>query len=746
MDILNRKLLRDLRQFKGQFLSVLVIVIIGVMFFTGINSAFYNLNNASEKYYAKYRLADIWASFDRAPESVENKIASLGFVEKADARIVKDVKLDIDGESAVIRLITLPDEKKDMVNDVMLTDGTYFTGAESNQCLVEEGFYRAHGLKPGDFIYPVADGREIKLRVAGSSKSPEYVYPIREGEIVPDNKKFGVVYIKQSFGQATLGYSGSANSLSITVKDGTDMNEAKEDVKKFLKEYGVREVIDRDGQVSAKMLSEEMKGLKSSGGTFPVVFFIMAAVIIYITMGRIVENQRTQIGVLKAFGFTNMQVLAHYLSYSVFIAVTGSAVGAVFGMFLGKGVTDLENQYFNLPAAQMKMYPELVVPATLLTLAFCLTAGFNACKNSFRIMPSEAMRPRPPLSGHKTLLENIGPLWNRLSYSSKMIFRNMLRNKRRALLTSTGVIFATALTFISFGEMDSINFLIKQQYGNIQSYDIKVGFSNLLNMQEVASLRSIAHVKRVEPVFESGVEIRNGWRKKDVMFTAISDDMKIYRVTDSDGNTVKPPDDGILVPDRLAKELGIKTGDTVTVRSYLPGKEKKEMQVKGIIAQYIGSSVYGSMDCLNKLAGEGYIASSAVIKLDSGQSEAEVLSELKKMPEVISSQSKTSSLDNLNKSMGSMTSFIGIMILLAAVLAIAVIYNIATINIFERQRELATLKVLGFKDNEVKSLIYNENYMITLFGIVVGLPFGRWLGQLMFSMSQTDTYNFTFIA
>ncbi len=747
MDILNRKLVRDLWQAKGQFISVLIVVIIGVMFYSGINAAFKNLSGASEKYYREYRLGDLWAAFYKAPESMEEKIKSLPFVKMATGRVVQDVKIGISGENAVVRLITLPDEKRDIVNDIMITSGRYFSNADSNQCLVEEGFFKAHNLKIGDYISPVINGIEVKLKVAGSVKGPEYVYTIKDGsELVPDNKRFGVVYVKKSFGQAILGFDGSINNLTMLFHEGTDVDKAKDDVKKALKEFGVTGIVERENQISNKMLSEELKGLKSTGGAFPVIFFIVAAVIIYITMGRMVENQRSQIGVLKAFGFSNLQVLLHYLSYSVVIAILGSIIGAIFGMFLGKAFTELENTYFNLPAADMKMYPELVIPASMLTLIFCLLAGYNSCKRAFRIMPSEAMRAKAPLKGKKIFIEKIAVLWGNLGYRWKIILRNVFRYKRRALLTSIGVIFATAITFIAFGQMDSINFLIDQQYSNIQNYDIKVNFTKFLNIEELSHIKNISHVAKLEPVVETGVEISNGWRKKDIGFTALISSPEIYKVTDKDGNPVKLPDNGILIPDKLSRTLDVRPGDMVHIKSFLPAKEKKEIQVKGVIAQYIGSSVFNNIDSMNYLTGEGRIANSAVIKIDSSSNEKQVMDKLKEMPAVGSVQSKTDSLNNLMKNMGSMSSFVGVMIVLAAVLSIAVIYNIATINIFERQRELATLKVLGFKDGEVRSLIFNENYLITLFGILVGLPFGKWLGNSMMSMYETDAYSFVFVA
>ncbi len=745
MDILNRKLIRDLLQSRGQFISVLIVVIIGVMFYSGINAAFRNLSRASEKYYEQYRLGDIWASFYKAPDNMEDKLKSLSFVKMATGRIVQDVKMSISDENATIRFITLPGEKKDIVNDIMITSGRYFSNSENNQCLVEDGFFKAHDLKSGDFIYPIINGTEVKLKIVGSVKSPEYVYTLKDGsELVPDNRKFGIVYIKKSFGQAILGFNGSINSLSILLEEGTDVDKAKDDVKRVLKEFGVTEIVERENQISSKMLSEELKGLKSTGGAFPIIFFIVAAVIIYITMGRMVENQRTQIGVLKAFGFSNLKVLFHYLSYAAFIAIIGSVLGSIFGMYLGKAFTELENSYFNLPVAEMKMYPELVIPASVLTLFFCLLAGYNSCKRVFRIMPSEAMRSKAPMKGKKIFIEKIGILWENLGYSWKIVLRNIFRYKRRALLTSIGVIFATAITVISFGQMDSINYLIDQQYSNIQSYDVKVNFSKYLNMEELSYIKNISHVTNLEPVVETGVEITNGWRKKEVGFTALTSDPKIYKVTDKNGNFVKVPDNGILIPEKLSKTLDVSPGDTVYVKSYLPGKEKKEMRIKGIIAQYIGNSVFSSMDGMNYLTGEGIVANSVVIKLDSINNEKYVINKLKEMPVVNSIQSKSDSLNNLTKTMGSMTSFVGVMIFLAAVLSIAVIYNITTINIFERQKELATLKVLGFKDKEVRSLIFNENYFIALFAILVGLPFGGLLGNSMMSMYETEAYSFVF--
>jgi putative ABC transport system permease protein len=747
MGILFKKLIRDINEAKGQFISILVIVMLGVMFYSGINATFRNLSGASIKYYREYRLADVWADIYKAPESMVDRIKSLSYVKMATGRIVQDTKINISGINATARLITLPDQKEDIVNDIILKSGRYFSESESSQCLVEEEFYKAHGLKPGDYISPVINGNVVKLKVIGSVKSPEYVYVLKDGsELVPDNAKFGIVYIKKSFGQAIFGFEGSINSISAILANGTDIGNAKDDIKKMLKNYSVINVYSRDNQISSSMLDQEMKGLQSMGGTFPVAFFIVAAVIIYIMMARMIENQRTQIGVLKAFGFSNLKILAHYLSYSFFIAVVGSILGSILGMYLGIGFTNLENAYFHLPPADMKIYSDLVLPASCLTLFFCLLAGYNACKLVLKIMPSEAMRPKAPKIGKRILVEKIEILWRSLNYTWRIILRNVFRYKRRALMTSIGVVFSTAILLIAFSMKDSIDFMVNQQYENIQNYDIKVNFSRFINDEELTSIKNIPHVTELEPIIETGVEISNGWIKKNIGFTALINEPKIYKVTDKNGVAIELPQQGILIPEKLAEILNVKPNDIVYIKSFLPGRDKKAVRVKGIVAQYIGLNAYSSIDNAEKLLSDDFSANAAVLKIDSSAYEKEVKNRLDDITTVSTIQSKSDSMNNFLKNMASMTASMGVMIVLAAILSIAVVYNIATINIFERQRELATLKVLGFKDGEVKKLVFNENYLITAFGIILGLPMGYWLGGLMMSANTTEAYSIPFVA
>ncbi|QCX32843.1 FtsX-like permease family protein [Caloramator sp. E03] len=746
MNIFFRKLLRDIKTSMGQFISLFIIVVIGVTFYTGINSTFRNLIEAKDKYYEGYRFGHLWFDIYKAPYRITKEIEKLPMVKMATGRIVKDVSLKINGENATVRLITLPDKKNDIVNDIQILSKNYFSEGEINQCIVDERFLKANGLKIGNYICPIINGNEVKIKIIGSALGPEFIYPLKDsGELISDNKKFGIVYIKNSLGQAIFGYNNSINNITVLLNDNKDIKAAKEEIEKVLKSYGIADVIERDDQLSNRMINIEIEKLKKAGSAYPVIFFIVASVIIYIMMGRMIENQRVQIGVLKAMGFSDFKIFSHYLSYSILIALLGSFVGSIFGMYLGGVFTKILNIYFSLPLGAMKIYPDLALPASLLTLFFCILSSYNSCKTIFKIMPGETIRPTIPKSGKKIFLERYNSIWNNISHISRLVFRNVLRYKKRAMITSIGIIFSTVLLIIAFGMNDSVDFLIEQQYKNIQNYDIKVNFNKLMSIEELNSIINIKHIEKMEPLLETGVEISNGWIKKKIGFTALIKNPQYYKVTDDKGRSIELPSKGIMIPTRLAEILGVKQNDTVYIKPFFPGKEKKEVVVKGTIAQYIGLSAYASVDYVNNIFNEGKIANAAVLKIDDKAFAEEVKNNLRDLPSISSVQSKDDSYNALMGSMSAMTSTIGVLIVLAAILSIAVLYNIATINIFERQKELATLKVMGFKDNEIKKLIFNENYIITIFGIIIALPFGTWLGKLIMIANSTDNYYFQFV-
>jgi putative ABC transport system permease protein len=745
MWIFLKKFYRDLGESKGQFISVLAVVIIGVMFYTGMYSALEGLSGAGRSYFEEYRMGDLWGSLYRAPEGVVKRTGEIPGVKMVTGRVVQDVRISMEKREAMVRLISLPDKKTRVVNDIQLKSGSYFSEDAGNQCIVSENFFKANRLTMGQTIEPIVNGDRVKLKVVGTAKSPEYTYEVREAsELIPDPEKFGVVYVKKSYLQSILDFKGSINDVSVLLEQESDIKKVKAQMEKLLTQYGLSGIVEKKDQLSYSMFRSDVNSLESLSAIFPMLFFIASAVIIYITMTRMIENQRTLMGVLKALGYGNLEIMLHYQTYPLLVGILGSIIGALIGVFfVGEELLKLFNMVYNLPIGETVVHPGIVLPAAFLALTFCVAAGYNACRKELYLVPAQSMRPKPPASGKKLFLENIRLLWQNINFSWKIILRNLFRYKKRSAMASVGIIFSTILLLMALGFQNSMDNLMHEQFYEIQKFDIKINLSRMMNADELTYISSIDHIKSVEPVLESGMEIESGWRKKNIGVMALGSESELYGVFDESGDPVIPPGDGILLPVRLADKLGVRPGDKVYLRSFYPGKnedrDKKAVTVRGVTSQFIGESAIFSTDYLNYLLREGVVSNAAYVRLEDPRYEKEVMESLKNILTVSTIQSKSEIMANTEKTLQSMSGIIVFMMLGAGILAFAVIYNITNINIYERRREIATLSVLGFTGGELKSLVFNENFFLSIFGASVGIIPGRLATYFVITMQGTDT-------
>lgn len=742
-----KKFFRDLKESKGQFVSVLSVVIIGVMFYTGMYYALEGLSGAGQRYFSEYRLADLWGEVYRAPEGAARRIEEIPGVRMAEGRVIQDVRLFMDDRNAMIRLISMPDNKRDVVNDIMMRSGGYFSQGEGNQCIVSESFFKANHMKIGQTIEPIVNGERVKLTIIGTAKSPEYTYEIRDAtELIPDPVKFGVVYVKKSYLQTILDFKGSVNDISVLLDKDGDIKQVKAEMKKILDQYGLIGTTERKDQASYSMFHTDEVSLRSLSAVFPMLFFIASAVIIYITMTRMIENQRTQMGILKGLGYSNRDITLHYLTYPILVGILGSILGSLIGIFFaGEMLLDIFNILYNLPTDGASANLELAVPASLLALFFCVAAGYNACRKELHLVPAESMRPKPPTTGRRTRIESFRLLWEHINFSWKIILRNLFRYKRRSAMASVGIIFSMALLLVAFGFRDAMDDLMYVQYEKIQKFDLKVNFEEMMDADELGYIRSLDHVESVEPLLETGMEIQNGWKKKDIGVVALDREEKLLGIYKENGEPAILPTDGVLLPARLIKTMGLHTGDRVTLRSYYPGKsgekDRKTVVVKGAVSQYIGQTAICGSGYIDYLLDEGTVANAAHIRLEDPKYEKEVTEKLKDVMKISTIQSKAEVVTNTDKQLRSMNTVIYFMLFGASILAVAVIYNITNINIFERRREIATLSVLGFTAGELKSLVFNENFFISSFGILLGMPLGSYFAQVAIESQCNDNFS-----
>lgn len=745
MKKLNRMLFREIRKSAGQFAAIIIVVAIGVMMYTGINSTFMNLEKTRDKYYENYNFEHIEIIGYGIPESMEEKLLDISDIKMATGRIILNARLHTGTDNPELRVISLPDNREDNVNKVSITDGTYPIVGSMNECIVEKAFADGNGFKVGDIITPDIHGKRISLRITGICKSPEYVYVIKEPQdIMPDAKKFGIIYINSSLSKKLYETPGYFNNIAVLLKPGASIENVKREIDKLFETYDTIKLTERDDQLSNLMLQEEMNGLKSMGMEIPLVFFIVAAVIIYLMMGRIIENKRIYIGILKSLGYKNIQILTHYMSYPIIIGASGSILGVILGYFLGMIFTNIENQFFGFPVLHYSFYLNLILPAIILSFVFCLLSAYFACKSVFRISPSESMKPPAPKKGKRVILERFPFIWRRLKFSKKMKLRSISRNRRRNILTAIGVVLSTILLVIGFSVGDSLDYMIKQVYDVEQKYDIKISFKYPGGFDELEKIRSIDNVSYAEPIFEGGVQVKNEKYEKDVLLSAIEDNSSFYNVLDDAGNVQRLPEDGLLMPERLAKTLHLKVGSYVNIKPYFPGAKRTQIKISGISTQYLGLGVDMNINKLSSLLSNEQIYTGAVLSLNSSSTDEikAIKKELYSLSIVDSVEFREESKKNMEKNLTFFLIFATAIVILAAIMSIAVIYNITVINIYEKKRELASLKVMGFTRKEIRSSVYDENMVVGIISLITGLPLGHLLSKYILGyFYTTDAYD-----
>ncbi|MGI5999161.1 MAG: ABC transporter permease, partial [Lutispora sp.] len=442
MKKLDLRLLRMIKASKGQFISVVVIIMVALSIFISFSTTAVNMRNGIDYYYEETKLSHIHVQLMRIPQSALDQIESIEGVTDVQGRVTFDVplKTDDEEEKVRIRIISLP-EGGGKVNR-LYSDETLDEIAQGNAILIRQ-FAEARNITPGNIIQPYINGREHSLKVTGVASSSEFVYLMEnEQTMMPAPEKFGVVYVTEEFAQSVYGYKGSYNELLIRVKDEDMIDDVSEELEERLDKYGVKRIIKREDQLSHKILSQELMGLDTMAAAIPILFLVVAGIIISIVLSRIVSNDRMSIGVLKALGYGNMDVLFHYLKYALFIGLTGSALGILIGLSLAGVLSELYAMFFEIPLLKVDIQYIYIIYSLILTSLFCIASGLMGARHVLGIMPADSMRPEPPKSGKHIFIEKITFIWSRLSFSWKMVIRNIVRMKRRFVFLVMGLAMA----------------------------------------------------------------------------------------------------------------------------------------------------------------------------------------------------------------------------------------------------------------------------------------------------------------
>ncbi len=743
---LSKKFWREAWQLRGQILSIALVVSTGVMSVIVMRGSYDTLVVAQADYYRDMRFASVWSFLVRAPQSLTAEIEAIPGVNIVDTRVTFAARLDLDeaGIPARGRFISLPEMGRPLLNDIVIKRGRYIAPGGHDEVIISENFALARNLQLGDSIRAVLNGRARDLNIVGIAIAPEQSYVVPPGALYPEDERFGIFWMGREVLGPVFDMEGAFNEIFVSLSPEANELAVIENMDELLAPYGGLGAYAREDQPSHMIMQGELDQNRIMGSVIPAIFLLVAVFLLHIVLGRLISTQRGEIAVLKAFGYTDLEVGGHFLLFAVLSVLVGTVIGAVGGIYLGGLYIELYGQYFDFPDLHYQLSPRLLLLAAVACIIGAVSGALLAAKKAIDLPPAEAMRPEAPARFKPGFIEQLG-LSRSLPSSARMIIRNFERKPLQALLSSWGVAMSIAILTIGMFMFDGINYLMELQFQSIQREDLTVTFDEIVDNSVRYDLEKLTGVSHVETFRISAARFRFGHREEEVGIQGMEPQSRLRRIVNADGKILPVPTEGVVLSDLLARRLRVTAGDKVRVEMLEGNRRAAQVAVSGVVEDFLGVSAYMSKEALGYLTREANAVSGAYLLVDNDKLNA-LSRELKEAPLIAGVASPALTLAEFEELM-SESILIAVLFLLgfAGIIAVGVIYNGARISLSERGRELASLRVMGFHRREVATLLLGEQALITIMAIPLGWLIGYWLSYAVAITLETDLYRIPFV-
>lgn len=746
MRAFDRKLLRDLYGMRSQAVAIAFVVLAGVATYVSMRNVMASLERTLDDYYREFRFADAFASARRAPERVRERLAAIPGVSTVETRVNAPVNLEVPGfdEPVAGLLVSIPEDEQPLLNRLFIREGRLVRAGREDEVILNEIFAEAHDLHPGHELTAIVNGRRRSLTVVGVALTPEHLLQIQPGTLFPDAERYGVLWMGRQALSAAYDMQGAFNDVALSLTPGASVEDVLERVDLILAPYGGVGAVARKDQISNWAISEEFRQLRSSSTMLPVIFLAVAAFLLNVVVSRLIALQREQIGVLKAFGYSSASVGIHYVKMVLVMALAGAAGGIAIGLWLGSLLGDLYMEYYRFPSLDYQASLPVILTAVGLTTGAAVLGVLGAVGRAARLSPAIAMRPALPLLYRRTLVERLG-LEGLLDQPSRMILRNLERQPLRSGLTVMGIASSCAILIMGLFFVDSIEHMLRVEYGLSQRENLNVSFTGPTSKAAIQELAALPGVRWAEPTRAAPVRLRKEHREYDTAIQGIPTGAYLRQVVDTDLHPIAIPSQGIVLTERLAQILRAAPGEEIVVEVREGARRTRSVPVAAITQQYVGLAAYMELSELNRLVGNGAAVSGALLLTDA-RAEERLTRELRNRPQVASIVSQermiASFRDTMDRSMLTMTL---ILTLFAGVIAFGVVYNAARISLSERDRELASLRVLGLTRAEISFILLGELALLTLVAVPIGFALGSLASAGLVQAYQSDMYRFPLV-
>lgn len=738
---LDKKLGRDLWRMKGQALAIAVVIALGVLMLVMMDGLVNSLGETKRAYYERYRLADVFAPAKRAPNHLLADMAQIPGVGVVEGRINGGALIDLPGVDVPVRaqVLSLPESGQPRLNEIYLTDGRRLDPTRDDEILLFRGFAKAHAIRPGAKVTATMNGGRRTFTVAGLAESPEFLYAVAPGELAPDDSRFAVMWMNEEALAYAFDLKGAFNEALVSLGRDARLEAVVDGLDRMLGPYGGSGAYGLDDHVSNRFISEEIAGLEASSRSVPPLFLAVAAFLLYIVISRMIQSEREQIGLMKAFGYSGLEIATHYGKFIVVIAAGGALLGCALGVLAGRSMAVLYLEYFKFPFLVFQIDPSAFVIGIASSILAASAGGVLVLRSVFALTPAVAMRPPTPADFSKSAA--IGKTLKRfMDQPSRMVARRLIRQPVRAAAAVIGIAAGMALSVAMLSVMSSFDKVLELNFSVIDRSDVTVSFVEPLGDDAIYALGRMPGVIEAEPFRTVPALLRNGLNTYRGAISGLVSQPRLNRAVDSDMQPIYVRSDGIILAKPLAKILAIRPGGMLTVEVREGRRPVLQLPVVAISESLLGAPAYLELSALNRALKEPNRVSGAYLRIDQADSAA-IYRSIKDMPIVAGVSLRTEARAAFKKLMDTGAGAVRyIMAAIAGIITFGIVYNSARIAFAERSRDLASLRVIGFTKGEAAFVLLGELAIITLIALPVGSLMGYGLAGAIAAGFSTDLY------
>lgn len=724
---------------KGSYLGAVMVIAMGLLVFVAMTDVLSNLRDTQQEYYDACAFADVFAGVEGIPAGKMEELERIEGIDIAFGRLTKDVRALIEGENNIITLHLMAYEPNDRLNRFQATDPQL----SDSELLLGYKMFEAYGFAKGDEMRLVIGDSMEAFTLAGTVQEPEYIYAMPPGGAQsPDAEIYDIACINKTRLEKLLGRGGVVTELGFTLKPGYRFSDVKQELTDKLSPYGLFSLVEQENQISNYMMDSEFSQLTSTGTALPAIFLSVSVFMLYIVLRKMIDRDRTLIGTMKAFGFTDRELISCYLKQGVVIGVLGAIVGSILSMPFAQYMYAMYVDYFNLPLRELTYYWSTRMLSAVIAVCVSIFAVYIGVKELLKIHPAEAMRPITPGVAPTAALPRF--LSRRLNARKKMSVRFMSRNKLRSILLAFAIAFPFAFTAVLLSFQEVAEQLFFAQFTKMETYDMKVALDGYMNYHDlVSSARELENVYDVEAIADYGVTLRHENMTLLTSLKALHANSHNYRIMDIYNHYYAPRSDGLIMNSVTARKINVEQGDMVEVYSVYLSSEPVKIPVVKIVEESFGTGCYIDIDAVSRYFNVGDIADTLLFKVDRGKRE-EVKRELIATKNIVSLTESDRALKSYQELMKSMTAMMNMFVLLSVVMGFILIYNIMDISLRERKNEFGTLMVLGTRHQDILEIISFEQMLNFVLGILAGYPLSLVLKELVAGIIASDVYTVNF--